>query len=96
MTKKNFKENTTAIDRFFSDTLETKTYNVPDAHETYDVPVAHETRNVPLPPYRINLRVRPEYKKHLEEMSWKTRKNITEYINDLIKEDISIKGTSDT
>ena len=36
--------------------------------------------------YRINLKLRPQYRLYLEEASWLEHKSITEFINDLIEE----------
>jgi len=55
-----------------------------------------EAPEVPVPPdgdgteakhYRINLKLRPEYREYLENASWRSRKSITQYINDLIAAD---------
>ncbi len=37
-------------------------------------------------PYRINLKLRGEYKEYIEEAAWKEKKSVTEFINDLIKD----------
>lgn len=41
--------------------------------------------------YRINLKLRPEYKQYLSDEAWKAKTSVTEYINDLIAADIEIK-----
>lgn len=41
--------------------------------------------------YRINLKLRGEFKQYLNDEAWKSRKSITEYINDLIQADMDAK-----
>lgn len=121
MSKKNFKDNTSHLDRFFSEPSDTqrahKPYGTDGAQETHVAlpgtpPAGNSFANVrnkpgmgfpdiPLPPvdspkqkyYRLNLKLKPEYKGYLAEASWAARKSITEYINDLIETD---KATKDT
>ena len=106
MPKKNFKENISHLDRFFSESDEThRTHNTDSTHETYNTDKTHEAQseqNFSItqpqnPPeqkyYRLNLKLKAEHKEYLAEASWKARKSITEYINDLIETD---KATQDT
>ena len=37
--------------------------------------------------YRLNLKLKAEYKEYLERASWEAHKSITQYINDLIGAD---------
>ena len=46
--------------------------------------------------YRINLKLRVEYKTYLEQVSWENRKSITQYINELIQADMDTRDTKDT
>jgi hypothetical protein len=41
--------------------------------------------------YRLNLKLRGEYRQYLDDESWKARKSITEYLNDLIAADMKAK-----
>ena len=86
MSKKNFKDNTANIDRFFSgnDTHETeRTLGTVNTHETQE---KH---------YRINLKLRPQFRQYLDNEAWKARKSITEYLNDLIQADMDNKTIGD-
>lgn len=44
-------------------------------------------KDASLPPYRINLKLRGEYKEYLDQVSWENRMSITQYLNGLIEED---------
>jgi len=77
MSKKNFKDNTAGIDRFFSS---------PEPRQARAAPDTRGAR------YRINLKLRPEFKEYLTEESWKSRKSVTEYVNDLIQADKDAKN----
>ena len=37
--------------------------------------------------YRLNLKLKAEYKEYLERVSWEAHKSITQYLNDLIEAD---------
>jgi len=39
--------------------------------------------------YRINLKLKTTHKSYLEQAAWKSHKSITQYINDLIEEDMT-------
>ena len=82
MNKKNFKDNTVNIDRFFSNAEPQNTSNADNTQKTLRT---HQTH------YRINLKLRPEFREYLDDAAWKARKSITEYINDLIQADKDIK-----
>jgi len=82
MAKKNFKSDISHLDRFFSETQKT--------HEP------HEPHVEKLKPYRINLKIKGEYREYLDRVSWESRKSITQYINDLIEADKIIRNTEDT
>lgn len=53
----------------------------------FDEPKTQETAKPQKTHYRINLKLRPQYREYLELEAWKARKSITEYINDLIEAD---------
>lgn len=74
MAKKDFK---IGADKFIS-AFDTQPQQ---AQETQETPKPQQTH------YRINLKLRPQYKDYLETAAWKARKSITEYINDLIESD---------
>lgn len=94
MPKKSFKDNTANIDRFFSGAeqpdAEQETQKTVSTHNTQE---PHKTQTTPKTHYRINLKLKPEFREYLEHESWKAHKSITEYINDLIQAD---KDTRDT
>ena len=46
--------------------------------------------------YRLNLKLKAEYKDYLDRVSWENRKSITQYVNDLIQADMDTKNTQDT
>ena len=81
--KKNFKDNTVNIDRFFSDA---QTQNIQSADYT------GSTADTQKKPYRINLKLRPQFRQYLDNEAWKARKSISEYLNDLIQEDMEKKN----
>ncbi len=93
MSKKNFKDSTSHLDRFFSDQGET-----PEAHDTQEEQRAPETP--PISPsskyYRINLKLKAEYREYLERVSWESHQSITQYINNLIEDDMVAKDIRDT
>ena len=41
--------------------------------------------------YRLNLKLKAEYKEYLKRVSWEAHKSITQYLNDLIKADKDTK-----
>lgn len=54
----------------------------------FDTQPAQETQQPQQPQkYRVNLKLRPQYREYLELEAWKARKSITEYMNDLIEAD---------
>ena len=106
MTKKTFKDSTAHLDRFFSGTSmpqETqRTYEPEEAcgtRGTYEPHMTHTTLTSSagkLRYYRLNLKLKAEYREYLEQVSWESRKSITQYLNDLIKADMDTRDTRDT
>lgn len=108
MAKKSFKDNTTNIDKYFSthDTQDTQsthdeqkaqyTENTQEIQEIVKDIVENQSKYEEVETskknYRINLKLRPEFRKYLDDESWKVRKSITEYINDLIQADKDSKS----
>jgi len=84
MSKKNFKDNTANIDRFFSEAQSTL--------ETQNTENAVSTSETQEKPYRINLKLRPKFRKYLDDEAWKARTSITEYLNELIQADMDKKN----
>lgn len=78
MSKKNFKDNAANLDRFFS---------AAETHDTQSTQEPLRTQETQKTHYRINLKLRPEFREYLDTEAWKARKSITEYINDLIQAD---------
>ncbi|OQA10251.1 MAG: hypothetical protein BWY65_00742 [Firmicutes bacterium ADurb.Bin373] len=54
-----------------------------------------KTAAAPVEHYRVNLKLRPQYKQYLTEAAWLDRKSITEYINDLIEADKQKRGQTE-
>ena len=90
MARKTFKDNTAHLDRFFSDT-EPEVMGERKTQRTHKTDKTYEQLSVKY--YRLNLKLKAEYKEYLEEESWKARKSITQYINDLIQADKDTKNT---
>ena len=90
MSRKNFKDNTANINRFFTEPeFQKKTIaDVKAKFKTADMPETAKTSETAKTPYRLTLRLRPEYKEYLEQAAWKSKKNVTEYLNDLIAADM--------
>lgn len=78
MPKKDFKHNTTAIDKFFPDDEPEQ-----QTHGTHKTLGTHRTH----PYYRVNLKLNPGFKEYLANVSWERRQSITQYINCLIEAD---------
>lgn len=97
MNKKSFKDNTANIDRFFSEAPQpeavTDTQAAFSTHTTQQTQITQEPQKAQ---YRINLRLRAEYREYLEHESWKAHQSITEYLNDLIQADMNAKRAKDT
>jgi len=101
MPKKTFKDDTAYLDRFFSDS--NRTHETHRAHqETPPLPPAKDSSNAPGKPpsppsapkyYRLNLKLKAEYKPYLERVSWENHKSITQYLNDLIEADKTARNT---
>jgi len=103
MPKKTFKDNTAHLNRFFSGPDEEKKEPVKEntiitepepqthkPHGTHDTDVTHGTQMTHEPParfYRLNLKLKAEYKEYLDRVSWEAHKSITQYLNDLIEAD---------
>lgn len=45
---------------------------------------------IDLPDYRINLKLKGQYKSYLDQVSWENRTSITQYLNDLIEKDMQL------
>ena len=91
MPKKTFKNNTAHLDRFFSEPQE--------PHNTHDTDVpqrTHEPQKTEPKYYRLNLKLKAEYREYLEHASWLSKKSITQYVNDLIGADKDTKDTQAT
>jgi hypothetical protein len=105
MAKKTFKDNTKHLDRFFSETgEESDTHRTPagrtGGHETDKAQQTHTTHTIDKPTYyRLNLKLKAEYKEYLSHVSWQNKQSITQYLNDLIEADKAkkdIEGTKNT
>jgi hypothetical protein len=88
MPKKTFKNNTGHLDRFFTD---------PDDNGTQEPQQTRKIQSQPDKPkyYRINLKLKAEYKEYLDRVSWENKKSITQYLNDLIEADKISEDTKD-
>lgn len=88
--KKTFRDNTAHLERFFSTPDEIGAHGTDKPHDTQRT---HEPQNAHAPNatqpkyYRLNLKLKIEYKEYLDNVSWENRKSITQYINDLIEAD---------
>jgi hypothetical protein len=88
--KKDFK---IGAEKFISALDENETQSTQETHETHSTDgtqgtqQTHRKYNKPakVNPFRINLKLRAEYKDYLEVEAWKQKKSVTEFINDLIK-----------
>jgi len=74
---KDFKDKS-AADKFF---------NTMDTKDTKGTQGKKKKAAPPPEHYRVNLKLRPQYKEYLQEAAWYDRKSITEFINDLIEAD---------
>ena len=80
------------LDKFFSDD-ETgrEAPDAQDAHEEPDAPMAQDVRTVPDAQkaheyHRLNVKFRAKVWGPLSDAAWKSRKNVTQYLNDLLQE----------
>jgi hypothetical protein len=110
MPKKNFKGNTGHLDKFFTEEPATvretqvpqKTPAAPKTQRTHKTQVPPKTQTPPKAAapayYRLNLKLKAEFKDYLEQIHWETRQSITQYINTLIETDMAkrTQGTHKT
>jgi transcriptional regulatory protein LevR len=87
MSKKTFKDKTNHLDRFFSEIEE-----IEKTHEPQRTHIESITQKSPKY-YRLNLKLKAEYKEYLDLVSWENKKSITQYLNDLIEADKLKKDT---
>ena len=88
MSKKSFKDNPALA--FIGNAQRTE----PEEERTQQTHNTQETRSsVSAKYYRLNLKLKAEYKEYLDQVSWEAHKSITQYLNDLIQAD---KDTRDT
>ena len=87
------------LDRFFTKPEEPDLPGTQSAYETHKTQRTHSTQKPHeagethgAQHYRLNLKLRAEYKDYLADASWAARKSITEYINDLIGADMAAKA----
>ena len=61
----------------------------PEAPETQRAPETQGTSGTQKAPraYRIHLKLKPEFREYLDEVSWQSRMSVTRYINNLIEAD---------
>ena len=95
MSKKTFKDSTAHLDRFFSESRELNNRT----QEPYEPQRTQEPRPTTASAqkyYRLNLKLKAEYRDYLEQVSWENHKSITQYLNDLIEGDMNTRATQDT
>jgi len=85
MSKKNFKDNPALA--FIGNLGAGKTDEVKPSTQPDTQAVSSDVVEIKKGHYRINLKLKTEYKTYLEVVSWKNKKSITQYINDLIEAD---------
>lgn len=66
--------------------VDTEEYQNSDLQQKSDGMQIHP-KTLELPPYRINLKLKGEYKEYLDQVSWENRMSITQYLNELIAKD---------
>lgn len=67
-----------------------------EAQQTQETYTPQETQEQPSAKYyRLNLKLKAEYRDYLERVSWEAHKSITQYLNDLIEADKAAKDTRD-
>jgi len=102
MPKKSFKNNPALAFIGNAQEAEPEESGTQEPHATHDTDDTHLAHNeIVSPPseppndkyYRLNLKLKAEYKKYLADASWAARKSITEYVNDLIEADKARKDT---
>lgn len=97
MPKKSFKDNPALA--FIGSTQpaaleESGTHEPQQTRETYK---PQEPQEQPAAKYyRLNLKLKAEYRDYLELVSWEAHKSITQYLNDLIEADKVTKDTQNT
>lgn len=98
MPKKDFKNNPALA---FIGTQKTQGTDEPQEPQgtqaTLPAPADHEpAAPAPARYYRLNLKLKAEYKDYLERVSWENHQSITQYLNDLIERDKATNDTQDT
>jgi len=83
MAKKTFSDSESHLDRFFSEPSEAQ--KTLDTYETDGTSIAQKY-------YRLNLKLKTEYREYLKKASWETQKSVTQYLNDLVEADKNAKG----
>jgi len=91
MGKKGFAESAAHLDKFFSDTGTHRTQGTQGTQGTQAPTQLEEPKH-----YRINLKLKAEFREYLDRVAWEDHKSITQYINDLIEEDRYTRDTEDT
>ena len=104
MAKKSFKDDIDPLDRLFSEpeqkSVSDQTPRTPEPHSadytqstenTYSTHKTQKTDETQAAYYRLNLKLRAEFRQYLDDESWKARISITEYINRLIAADMTAK-----
>lgn len=101
MAKKSFKNSAreSVASAFFGEATEDtqnteNTGNTKDTQNTKNIKNTQDTKGAKkekLPPYRINLKLKGEYKDYLSDAAWENRTSITQYLNDLIEKDMKEK-----
>lgn len=95
MAKKSFKDTEHAADKFFGKLNTQTTQDAQYTQTAQSIQSVSNAQNTQEKPYRINLALRPEFKRYLFVKSHKSFKSITEYINDLIKNDMDANADWD-
>jgi hypothetical protein len=62
--------------------------NTVNTGNTQAISDTEQTQNKP---YRLNVKLRSEFRQYLDDEAWKARMSITEYLNNLIQADMDKK-----